>query len=85
VLQGNGEGTFTRAALLTTGNHPWSLGTGDFNGHGRPDLAVANSRDGSVSILVGSGNLVFGPAKTVTVSARRQLISLLAADCKSGR
>jgi hypothetical protein len=43
IFLGNGNGTFTTAANLTTGAAPMSLAVGDFNGDGTLDLAVANT------------------------------------------
>jgi hypothetical protein len=41
------------AALLSSvGFSPWALTTGDFNGDGKIDLAVANAADDSVSVLL---------------------------------
>src|SRR5262249_33528307 len=44
VLVGNGDGTFQAAQNLAFagGAFPNSVATGDFNGDGKPDLAVAN-------------------------------------------
>ena len=39
---------------------PRSVAIGDFNGDGRPDLAVADSADNRVSVLLGNGNGTFG-------------------------
>src|ERR1700738_3700091 len=46
-----------------TGSHPFSVAMGDFNGDGNLDLAVTNSADDTVSILLGTGMGSFG-AKT---------------------
>src|SRR6266705_1656855 len=43
-----------------TGSQPWSVAMGDLNGDGKPDLAVANSYSGTVSVLLGNGNGSFG-------------------------
>ena len=40
-------------------NCPVSVAVGDFNGDGRPDLAVANSVSNNVSILLGNANGTF--------------------------
>jgi hypothetical protein len=70
VLLGNGDGTFTQAqgSPYVVGNTPAFVTTGDFNGDGVTDLAIANSgapstaSDGtvvsgnSVSILFGNPN-----------------------------
>ena len=47
VLLGNGDGTFTPAASPSTGNST-AIAVGDFNGDGKPDLAVANPADATV-------------------------------------
>ena len=52
VLLGNGRGTFHAATeFMESGNAPQALVAGDFNGDGRPELAVANSASDDVSIL----------------------------------
>ena len=44
------------------GSNPSGVATGDFNGDGKLDLAVANANDGTVSILLGNGDGTFQPA-----------------------
>ena len=34
------------------GSAPWSVAVGDFNGDGKPDLAVANWNSNNVSVLI---------------------------------
>jgi hypothetical protein len=66
----NGNGTFSPAQSYSTGKttHPQYLVTGDFNGDGIPDLAVANGT-GVVSIMLGNTDGSFqaplSPANTV--------------------
>ena len=58
VLVGNGNGTFQSPVFYTVGtaaNTPTSLTTGDFNRDGNLDVAVANTGDNTVSILLGNG------------------------------
>src|SRR5262249_23638874 len=40
---------------------PVDVGSGDFNGDGKVDLAVTNYGTGNVDILLGNGNGTFGP------------------------
>ena len=70
ILLGNGDGTFTQLAnsAYVVGNTPAFVTTGDFNGDGVTDLAIANSGEPStatngtavtgntVSILLGNPN-----------------------------
>jgi hypothetical protein len=47
--------TMSLASSPAAGYEPYSVAVGDFNGDGRLDLAVSNSYDGRVSILLGDG------------------------------
>jgi hypothetical protein len=77
-LLGNGDGTFVAATNYTVGGAPKSVAVGDFNRDGTPDLAVANSLGGSISILLGSGTGTFGAATDVAVGDRPE--SVVVAD-----
>ncbi len=46
--------SFAPQATFTVGAGPTFLAVGDFNGDGRPDLAVANANGGTVSVLLNS-------------------------------
>ena len=50
--------SFAAAASYGVGSGPRSVTVGDWNGDGKPDLAVANEGD-NVSILLGNGNGTF--------------------------
>jgi len=64
VLLGNGDGTFTAApgSPVSVGSGPFAEAVGDFNGDGKPDLAVANYNDSTVSVLLGNGDGSFTTA-----------------------
>src|SRR5437879_9667242 len=59
VLLGKGDGTFQAAVHYGAGADPQSIAVGDFNGDGRPDLAVANNGSTNVSVLLGNGDGTF--------------------------
>jgi CSLREA domain-containing protein len=59
VLLGIGNGTFEPPVFYTVGtaiNTPTSLTAGDFNDDGNLDVAVANTGNNTVSILLGNGS-----------------------------
>lgn len=64
VLIGDGHGAFTATAgsPISVGQFPVSITTGDFNADGNADLAIANSNDGTVTVLLGNGAGAFSPA-----------------------
>jgi hypothetical protein len=67
VLLGNGDGSFQPPANYAVGSSPRFIAVGDFNGDGKPDLAVANGGDypstnGKIAILLGNGDGAFQPA-----------------------
>jgi FG-GAP-like repeat len=66
ILLGDGSGRFAAApgSPIAVGSEP-SVAVADFNGDGKPDLAVADSK--KVSIRPGSGGGRFGAARTVLV------------------
>ena len=49
---GEGDGTFASGKNYYVGSNPTAAVVGDFNKDGRVDVAVANNRDNSVSILL---------------------------------
>jgi FG-GAP-like repeat/Bacterial Ig-like domain (group 3)/FG-GAP repeat len=64
ILLGNGDGTFTQAAgsPIPVGGFPYFLAVADFNGDGSADVAVTNSTDNTVSVLLGNGDGTFTQA-----------------------
>jgi uncharacterized repeat protein (TIGR01451 family) len=57
----------TPSSSIGVGNTPQGIVTGDFNADGRIDLAVANSGDNTVSILLGNGDGTFTPQTPIAV------------------
>ena len=52
------------------GAYPYSVAIGDFNGDGRPDLAVANVDSNTVSVLLGNGDGTFQAAVNYGVGTK---------------
>src|SRR5206468_3093783 len=73
-LLGNGDGTFQAAqSFPTAGLNPVTVAVGDFNGDGRPDLAVTNGANttsgavpGNLAVLLGNGDGTFQAARTIS-------------------
>ncbi len=86
ILLGDGTGEFSPAAtpIVTVGSarnsEPFSIAVGDFTGDGVLDLAVANSNEGTVSILVNDGAGNFSPAATPTVAVGVSPLSVVVGD-----
>jgi hypothetical protein len=60
------------------GNSPRHLAASDFNGDGKPDLAVANNGANNLSVLLGTGGGVFAPA--TSYSAGSDVRSVITGD-----
>jgi autotransporter-associated beta strand protein len=59
-------GIFVSGATHPTGYSPYSVTVGDFNGDGKPDLAVANEGSHNVAVLLGNGAGGFAAPTTFT-------------------
>jgi hypothetical protein len=73
--------TFATQVTFATGNGPVSVSTGDFNGDGKPDLAVANRDSNTVSILLntttaGATTPTFAPQATFPTGAAPWSVSI---------
>lgn len=77
VLLGNGDGTFQAAVAYPAAEDLISVVTGDFNGDGKIDLALAdagNGKAGGITILLGNGDGSFQPpAQTPTLGSPSSL------------
>ena len=51
MFPGTGLGTFGTPTMYVVGGRPMWGAADDFNGDGRPDLAVSNFGSGTVSVL----------------------------------
>ncbi len=69
VALGNGDGAFKQASgsPILFGGSLFAIVTGDFNGDGELDLAVTDTGDNVVRILLGNGDGTFGPPTAIPV------------------
>jgi hypothetical protein len=63
VILGKGDGTFgAPISSLIEGEGTLSpVAVGDFNSDGKPDIAVANTLNHNIGVLLGNGDGTFGP------------------------
>ncbi len=65
VLMNDGRGHFTSAGLLVAGWIRTHAAVGDLDSDGKPDIAVANWMDGTVSLFRGRGDGTFAAPTTL--------------------
>lgn len=79
ISVGNGDGSFSPASSLPTGNCPCSLAVGDLNADGKPDLVVVYS-DNNLTVLLGNGDGTFTPAVGPAVAVGANPAAVVIAD-----
>ena len=74
ILHGNGDGTFQSPVAYASGTNPAypdgsssNFAVGDFNHDGNLDLAISNSSNNTVSIVLGNGDGTFRAPVTYSV------------------
>ncbi|HBI41831.1 MAG TPA: hypothetical protein DDY78_03115 [Planctomycetales bacterium] len=68
--------SFSPAVIYPVGASPQAVVTGDFNGDGRLDLAVANLSSNTVSILLGNADGTFQAAQNFATGAGPQSLAV---------
>src|SRR5262249_39939511 len=74
TAQGASVPAFAPQVTFAVGNNPSSVAVGDVNGDGKPDLAVTNFFDGTVSVLLNT------TVQGATVPAFASLVSFAAGN-----
>jgi hypothetical protein len=79
IFYGDGSGEFSDETPFPTqagpNESPISLAVADFNNDGNPDLAVANSTDNTVSVLLSNANGTFQTGVTLAVGANLRSVA----------
>ncbi|HVM02564.1 MAG TPA: VCBS repeat-containing protein, partial [Acidimicrobiales bacterium] len=69
VLLGRGDGTFGDPLPYTAGSRTHSAAVGDYNGDGRPDVAVPDYNAGAIAVLMGVPDTAPTPPTEVEATA----------------
>ena len=85
ILLGNGDGSFTTpTSAILVGNSPSAIAAGNFDSTSATSnflgLAVTNSADASVSILLGNGNGTFSAPNPAAFATQTNPAVILSAD-----
>jgi hypothetical protein len=81
ILPGNGDGTFQAPVTYSVPVAPY-VALGDFNGDGKPDIAISGSISGSgeVSILINNGDGTFKIPANYSISGNVQALTTADVD-----
>ena len=84
VYLGDGKGGFSQpnGSPFSAGQNPTDIGTGDFNGDGNLDIAIANHGVKSVTVLLGNGKgqFSFSPGSPFSVESNPHPHGIAVAD-----
>ncbi len=76
ILRGSGTGVFRRPQSYAAGPSPTAIDVNDFNADGSLDIVVVNSSTTTISVLINNGDGTASGRPSVTISARKRLVSL---------
>jgi Flp pilus assembly secretin CpaC len=81
VFTGNADGTFSEVKgspfrLPTGQTGPIAITSADFNGDGKPDLAIVNQTSNNVTVLEGNGNGTFTPFSKSPLSVGKSPVAI---------
>jgi Flp pilus assembly secretin CpaC len=81
VFTGNADGTFTQVKgspfhLPTGQTGPIAVTSADFNGDGKPDLAIVNQTTNNVTVLEGNGDGTFTPFANSPLSVGKSPVAI---------
>jgi hypothetical protein len=60
------------------------VAVGDFNGDGKPDMAVANYNSATASVLLGNGDGTFQSQQTYATDSNPVFVAVGDFKCRSG-
>ena len=75
VLLGKGDGTFASKLDALDGPFPVGIGAADFNGDGRPDVAIGGEAL-SLAVVLGNGNSTMGPVNSFAAVTSAQNLAV---------
>lgn len=78
VASSSSPPSFAATKNYRVGSNPGAVAIGDLNGDRKPDLAVANYEDASISVLMNLGDLSFRAARNVPTGTEDDLPGVVA-------